>query len=328
MIKQSIFKTFLYGFLASLISILVVIYTLAVSSRGFYQVLMSHWRASWIIFSVSALLSLAFTVLTYLSQRRLIRQFNWATNLSLKGDLTNNQDLNKLVLRIRNLTQQLQEASREDTVRQVDIVTEERKRISRELHDSVSQQLFAATMILSGVVSNKNLDTEQMTTQARLVLKILHEAQNEMRALLLHLRPVELNGKSLIDGITSLVDELQAKISGKISWVYDTNIKLSKTVEDNIFRIMQELLSNALRHSKAQNIDISLLASGRSVILRVEDDGVGFDTKETKTASYGLKNIRERSVLLGGDVKIVSAPNQGTSIEIRIPQNEHKSSDS
>ncbi|WEV44859.1 sensor histidine kinase [Streptococcaceae bacterium ESL0687] len=328
MMKQSVFKTFFYGFFAGLVSILIVIYTLSITSRGFYQVLVSHWRASWIIFSVSAILSLTFTIYNYVGQRRIVRSFNKDVSQALRGEVTDNNDLNNLTLRIRSLTNQLQEASREDTVRQVDIVTEERKRISRELHDSVSQQLFAATMILSGVVGNKNLSAEQMTTQAKLVLKILHEAQNEMRALLLHLRPVELNGKSLIDGITGLVDELQAKISGKISWVYDPDIKLSKTVEDNIFRIMQELLSNALRHSKAQKIDISLVSRGKSVILRVEDDGVGFDTKETKAASYGLKNIRERSVLLGGEAKIISAPNQGTSIEIRIPQNEHKGSDS
>ncbi|WP_158006657.1 sensor histidine kinase [Floricoccus penangensis] len=241
----------------------------------------------------------------------------------MKGLKVENPDINSVSQRIQELTKQLQDATREDTVKQVEIVTEERKRISRELHDSVSQQLFAATMILSGVVGNKKLSSEQMTTQVNLVLKILHEAQNEMRALLLHLRPVELNGKSLIEGIGGLVDELQAKISGKISWVYDNDINLSRTVEDNIFRIMQELLSNALRHSKASNINISLLNSGNNVILKVEDDGVGFDTNQTKSASYGLKNIRERSVLLGGDAKIISAPNQGTSIEIRIPKNEY-----
>lgn len=321
--KESVFKTFFYSFFTSLISILLVVYTLSTSSHQFYENLTSHWRSLWIIFAVSALLALSFTVFNYLENWRIERHFSRDISKAMKGLKVENPDINSVSQRIQELTKQLQDATREDTVKQVEIVTEERKRISRELHDSVSQQLFAATMILSGVVGNKKLSSEQMTTQVNLVLKILHEAQNEMRALLLHLRPVELNGKSLIEGIGGLVDELQAKISGKISWVYDNDIKLSRTVEDNIFRIMQELLSNALRHSKASNINISLLNSVNNVILKVEDDGVGFDTNQTKSASYGLKNIRERSVLLGGDAKIISAPNQGTSIEIRIPKNEY-----
>ena len=320
--KEDILKTFAYSFLVSFIAILLVIYVISSTSQQFLIYMASSWRVGWIIFVVSSVLALSFTLFNYLENWRIYQNFSKDVKMVLAGGQPDNNDLVALAKKINDLTHQLQKASKDDAVKQVEIVTEERQRISRELHDSVSQQLFAATMILSGVAGNKNLDKDQLASQLNMILKILHEAQNEMRALLLHLRPVELDGKTLVEGITALVDELQLKIDGKINWKYD-DISLDKGVEDNVFRIVQELLSNALRHSKAKVINISLLEAGSNVLLSVEDDGVGFDASQEKSASYGLKNIKERSLLLGGDAKIISAPNQGTSIEIRIPKNDY-----
>ncbi|MDN5966213.1 MAG: ATP-binding protein, partial [Lactococcus sp.] len=97
-------------------------------------------------------------------------------------------------------------------------------------------------------------------------------------------------------------------------------IKADKNIENNIFRMTQELLSNTLRHAKAQHIDISFSQTVGTLVLIVKDDGVGFDTTIEKTASQGLKNIKERTLSLGGTVEWQSAPGFGTTVKIMIPK--------
>lgn len=227
--------------------------------------------------------------------------------------------LQGLSVRMQEMSSELQNMSVSQNSSHAEIVEAERIRISRELHDSVSQELFAATMILSSVVDNPNLTPNQITSQTTLTLKILHEAQDEMRALLLHLRPSELADKTLTEGLKALIDELQAKISAKIS-ANVAEIKADKNIENNIFRMTQELLSNTLRHAKAQNIFISFSETAGTLVLMVKDDGVGFDPTVAKTASQGLKNIRERTLSLGGTVELDSAPGAGTVVKIIIPK--------
>ncbi|KLI76689.1 MULTISPECIES: sensor histidine kinase [Lacticaseibacillus] len=201
------------------------------------------------------------------------------------------------------------------------ILTGERHRLARELHDSVSQQLFAAMMMLSALRSVAERDPKQEALQKQLdtIQKVINEAQAEMRALLLHLRPTNLEGKSLKQGIIQLLKELQTKITIKITWQLD-DIKLNAATEDNLFRIVQELLSNTLRHAKADSLEVYLKRLQDMVILRMVDDGVGFDPKETSgNGNYGLANIKERAAAMGGTAKVVSVVGQGTSVEVRVP---------
>ena len=90
-------------------------------------------------------------------------------------------------------------------------------------------------------------------------------------------------------------------------------------MEDNLFRVIQELLSNVVRHSKASEVEVYLKKTGQQIQLRIIDDGVGFDMKNQKSGNYGLQNIRERINGLGGHVKLISFKQQGTSVEIIIP---------
>lgn len=201
-----------------------------------------------------------------------------------------------------------------------EILVNERHRLARELHDSVSQQLFAAMMLLSALNEQAQQNPEQaaFNKQLELVAGIINTAQSEMRALLLHLRPINLEGKSLRQGIQQLLKELQTKIQIKLKWEID-EITAAPSIEDNLFRIAQELLSNALRHSKAAELEVYLHKVGQNVLFRIVDDGVGFDAAKVKAGSYGLTNIKERVAGMGGTVKIISFVGQGTSIEIRIP---------
>jgi NarL family two-component system sensor histidine kinase LiaS len=316
--KKSIITTFGVAFIL-LFSLSMMLLAFFESSHGTGEVLdfTKDFFKVWVLLVVAALVALVITVLNFVDNQRIHREFAKDIEKLNRNELPTNPELIRVSQHISELSAELQHLSNPTTEMRAVIVEEERKRISRELHDSVSQELFAATMILSSVESSTDLTV--VRSQTALALKILHEAQNEMRALLLHLRPIELDGKSLSVGMTALINELSAKIHANINYRLD-EVKSTSTIEDNLFRMAQEILSNTLRHAHAENIDISLRENSGNIILTIRDDGIGFDKSDEKATSYGLANLRERTLLLGGECKVTSAPNQGTSVEIRIPK--------
>lgn len=217
------------------------------------------------------------------------------------------------------LSQKLANEKAEDQENRIqEIISQERNRLARELHDSVSQQLFAASMLMSAINETKAPADERETKQLKMVESMIHQSQLEMRALLLHLRPVALKGKTLQEGIEELIIELSQKVTMEINWKVE-DFPLDKGVEDHLFRILQESLSNTLRHSKANELEVLLINRDGFVILRVVDDGIGFDVEESKAGSYGMQNMYERAVEIGGTLKIVSVKNKGTRLEVKVP---------
>ena len=217
------------------------------------------------------------------------------------------------------LTEAVQKAENQGLVKEEAIIEKERKRIARDLHDTVSQELFAAHMILSGVSQQAlKLDREKMQTQLQSVAAILETAQKDLRVLLLHLRPVELEEKSLIEGIQILLKELEDKSDLKVSLKQNVS-KLPKKIEEHIFRILQELISNTLRHAQAYCLDVYLYQTDVEVQLKVVDNGIGFQLGSLDDLSYGLRNIKERVEDMAGTVQLLTAPKQGLAVDIRIP---------
>ena len=217
------------------------------------------------------------------------------------------------------LTEAVQKAENQGLVREEALIEKERKRIARDLHDTVSQELFAAHMILSGVSQQAlKLDREKMQTQLQSVAAILETAQKDLRVLLLHLRPVELEEKSLIEGIQILLKELEDKSELKV--ILKQNVtKLPKKIEEHIFRILQELISNTLRHAQASCLDVYLYQTDVELQLKVVDNGIGFQLGSLDDLSYGLRNIKERVEDMAGTVQLLTAPKQGLAVDIRIP---------
>lgn len=248
-----------------------------------------------------------------------VNQRSWYDN-----DKILSNDINRIRERLVQLSADLQEFTAapvfvgEDT--KEEIIEKERSRIARELHDSVSQQLFAAMMMLSAI--NETIDgqlSEPIKKQLIKVEEVIGNAQTEMRALLLHLRPVALEDRSLKQGITNLLEELYSKVSLELKWeLMETT--LDSGIEDHLFRIVQEAVSNTLRHAKANKLEVYLNQTQDSVTLKIVDNGVGFESNQPdKVGSYGLRNMRERVVGLGGTFKIVSIKQQGTIVDISIP---------
>jgi two-component system, NarL family, sensor histidine kinase LiaS len=232
-------------------------------------------------------------------------------------------EMNQLAAYIQDQVRSLQRLADEKTelVEQAHqaAVMEERQRLARDLHDSVSQQLFALGMLSSAAlrtVTKDPMETEKMLKQ---IAGISAKAQGEMRALLLHLRPIDLKGDSLEEGIHKLVSELKEKTNLDI----ESNIKdmenLSKATEDHVFRIVQEALSNILRHANATKVRITLETMKDHLHLYISDNGDGFRVERNSMTSYGLQTMRERCEELGGVFQIRSKEEEGTYINIRIP---------
>ena len=230
-----------------------------------------------------------------------------------------NASFKSLSGKLNLLTEAVQKAENQSLVKEEAIIEKERKRIARDLHDTVSQELFAAHMILSGVSQQAlKLDREKMQTQLQSVAAILETAQKDLRVLLLHLRPVELEEKSLVEGIQILLKELEDKSDLKVSLKQNVS-KLPKKIEEHIFRILQELISNTLRHAQASCLDVYLYQTDVEVQLKVVDNGIGFQLGSLDDLSYGLRNIKERVEDMAGTVQLLTAPKQGLAVDIRIP---------
>ncbi|AOM82342.1 sensor histidine kinase [Salisediminibacterium beveridgei] len=200
-----------------------------------------------------------------------------------------------------------------------EVVEQERSRLARELHDSVSQQLFAASMMMATINETGAQKDPAIQKQLEMVGRMVDQSQLEMRALLLHLRPVALKGKTLGEGLNELLLELKQKVPMTME-VKLEEIDLDKGIEDHLFRIAQEAISNTLRHAEAGKLSVILVLRDQNVIMRIRDDGKGFDMKSVRQhGSYGLENMRERAEEVGGSLKLISVPGEGTQLEVKVP---------
>ncbi|KLV25652.1 histidine kinase [Niallia circulans] len=198
-------------------------------------------------------------------------------------------------------------------------VIEERQRLARDLHDVVSQQLFALNMMSSAAYKIFDRDPALAKQQLQEIVSIAGKAQGEMRALLLHLRPIELSNDTLCDGIIKLIQELKEKTMLHFSASIDEIDGLSTAGQEHLFRIVQEALSNVLRHSHADKVRIILEEREEYASLHISDNGKGFDPTIERIASYGLKTMRERCEEIGGVMELRSKMGEGTYIDIRVP---------
>lgn len=229
------------------------------------------------------------------------------------------ENVNLLSTKMRHLTENLQKTENSYIENSEVIVKQERRRIARDLHDTVSQELFASSMILSGLVHNvPQLSSQQIQEQLGLLEGIINDAQNDLRVLLLHLRPTELEGKTLSQGLEMILKELTDKANMEV--IYRDEVEqLPKVIEVNLFRIAQEFISNTLKHAKASLLEVYLTQNENAVQLKMIDNGRGFDLDANRELSYGLKNMEDRVEDMAGTMTLLSAENKGVSMTIRIP---------
>lgn len=286
-----------------------------------------------LVLFLTLFLSILVQTMTFLatqSIRQKLKQI--VNNRSIKISHEEDRILLQLSEKVRSLTRQVQLVDNQDLVKREEIVEGERKRIARDLHDTVSQELFATSMILSGLSAGlSELPKETVQEQLLLIKDMIESAQRDLRILLLHLRPSELEGKTLEEGFELILREVSDKSAIIVHFQHEVE-KLPKLIEEHLFRIAQEIISNTLRHAKAKHLDVYLIQKESELQLKMTDDGVGFKQEEDGELSYGLQNIRERVEDMAGTIKIRTAPQKGVAIDIRIPllkgkEDENDSSD-
>lgn len=236
------------------------------------------------------------------------------------------EELNGLAQTIQDQVYSMQRLAEEKSVlaqsAHAAAVMDERQRLARDLHDVVSQQLFALSMMSSSTIRLFETNQEKAFEQLKEIAEIAAKAQGEMRALLLHLRPIELSEHSLCDGIIKLIHELKDRTNLEFQASIDEIDHISKATEEHLFRIVQEALSNTLRHAEASKVKMMLTEKENYIYLFISDNGKGFNIQNERIASYGLKTMQERCEEIGGIFIIRSKKSEGTYIEIRVPKKE------
>lgn len=203
-------------------------------------------------------------------------------------------------------------------------VLEERRRLARDLHDTVSQQLFAIHMAASSLPKVLEINADQATTVMEQLIQMSNIAQKQMRALIAQLRPMELVGKSLSEALDQWFPDYCRQNSLKGMKELEIQGELSEAKEHQLFLIIQEAMANIVKHAGANLVSLSLREGPRKVTLSISDDGQGFSSSYQKQGSYGLTTMRERAEKLGGHVEVISKPGAGTTIRVHIPKFEER----
>lgn len=196
-----------------------------------------------------------------------------------------------------------------------------RQLVAYEIHDSVAQPLAGAIMTFEASLRVLRVEgTDAAWDRFDMVSKILRETLAEVRRLMRDLRPPILDDFGVVTAIGHLVRESQGHDGALIEWTPDVRFeRLAIPLETAIYRIVQESLTNALRHSQSQRIRVALTQKEHEVRITIEDWGRGFDPGEVAQDRFGLRGIRERARLFGGSAVIKSTPGHGTRVDVMLP---------
>jgi signal transduction histidine kinase len=208
-------------------------------------------------------------------------------------------------------------------------VVDERDRISRDLHDSVIQMIYAVTLSLDDVpelVSEAPAEARKRVDDA---IDSLHGVIRDIRNFIFGLRPLLLDSGNLLDGLRTLADELRRNTAIEIDLRGDLQDDLPVEVVADLLAIAREALANVVRHSGAQHASVRVDIRDGSVRLDVEDDGGGLGPDAVQEGGHhGLANMRARAEALGGTFDIHSAPATGTRIIVAVPRSGRQRRDS
>ncbi|QHC28818.1 GAF domain-containing sensor histidine kinase [Streptomyces sp. HF10] len=209
----------------------------------------------------------------------------------------------------------LYERSRELTI------AEERSRLAHELHDAVSQKLFSLRLTAQAAAALVDRDPARAKDELHQVAALAAEATDELRAAVVELRPAALDEDGLIATLRTQIQVLDRAHTARVTFTGTGYRALPAAQEEAVLRVAQEALHNALRHADAERVDVSVARRGQGAVLRVSDDGAGFDPAAVGRAGrhLGLVSMRDRASGVGGTLTVESAPGKGTTIEMEVP---------
>jgi PAS domain S-box-containing protein len=230
-------------------------------------------------------------------------RFYASLNMS-KLDLEGNE---VLLAMVEDVTAQI-------TAEQESAVLEERARMARELHDAVSQTILSASLLADATAhtagEGRAIATEDLTSLSRM----LRGALDELRTLLFELRPAALRGRTLGQMLGALTDTARARSLAAVNLEIKGDHVLPERVTMTLHRIAQESLNNAIKHAQATTIDVDLVCDPDEVVMRIVDDGLGFDHERSPAGHHGLDIMRERAEEIGAVLEIESRAGSGTQV--------------
>ncbi len=200
---------------------------------------------------------------------------------------------------------------------------EERARLARDLHDTVNQQLFVLTM--RSAAARRKLEklggeALEMVPELAALEELARQAHTQTRELILQLRPTTLEQQGIGPALAEYVKTCSAREGWEALGEIDTAIRVRGRTGEALFRVAQEALNNVSKHAGAKQVRVDLQREEERLVLRIRDDGKGFDPRAgVRPTSVGLVGMKERVSALGGSVQVRSAPGQGTEVRAVLP---------
>ncbi len=196
----------------------------------------------------------------------------------------------------------------------------ERKRIAQELHDGVGQMMSAAKMNLSAFESDIQLQTEQQKMAYEKIVSLVDESCKEVRSVSHQMMPNALLKKGLANAIREFIDKIDSRVLKVDLYSEGLNERIDGNTETVLYRVVQECVNNVIKHSGANQLDISLIKDSDGISVTIEDNGKGFDLSQKENIEgIGLKNMRTRIEYLKGTIEFDSTPSKGTLVAIHVP---------
>jgi signal transduction histidine kinase len=206
---------------------------------------------------------------------------------------------------------------RERITAEITILENERKRIATDLHDSAGPLLSTVKLIINSIDAQSEHDQHIIAKSSRYI----DDTITNLRQISHNLLPNALERKGLVEATREFIMQVSEKqpLSIELRTTGDIHIQPEKAI--HIFRIIQEIIQNTLKHAKAKQLKISLSQEDGHLLLLIREDGAGFDVKKAKSTSSGLgmKSLEIRTDIMHGTLAIESSPGQGTNYFIKIP---------
>ena len=196
---------------------------------------------------------------------------------------------------------------------------EERNHLARDLHDSVKQQITAASFQLAAVSALFERDPQAARASLAEAEKLTQGAGKELNAIIFELRPVALKPGGLEQSLREYINGWRRQNPVEVRLLCQGEGRPDPQVQQELVRFVQEALSNVARHSQAGLVEVSLSSSAQELVLSIRDDGRGFELGLQTEAGFGLHTMRERIQQAGGRFSLESSPEQGTRVTARIP---------
>jgi signal transduction histidine kinase/PAS domain-containing protein len=197
--------------------------------------------------------------------------------------------------------------------------TQERNRLARDLHDAVTQAIFSANLIADALPRVWEHDPDEGQRGLEQLHQLTQGALAEMRTLLFELRPAALVDKPLPDLLRQLTQAMATRSAASVTFEAEGTCVLPPPVHLAVYRIAQEALNNAAKHASARMVRVALRCSPRRLVLRIHDDGRGFDASEVTADHFGIAIMQERARPIGATCSIRSQPGRGTQVTVVWP---------